>query len=204
MASDLLGWERMFPPCIVAMDLAHGLPPSPMPARALKLVFSPRDALVAEDRQGTTRPGLSRPKVHRRNEAGFTLVEVMIAAAVLAITAVTSTQALLQLNRQAAVVRVMNAAKAAALSRIQQVSQCAYNPTASPAVVPALLTVGTTTSSTDLGSTSTDLGSIPATVTWVVANVAGQPSLLSVRCRVNYTYLGRNLTYELFTYKAAD
>ena len=128
----------------------------------------------------------------------------MIAAAVLALTAVTATQALLQLNRQAAVVRVMNAAKAAALSQIQQISQCAYNPTATPPVIPALLNPGTTTSSTDLGSTSTDLGSIPATVTWVVNNINGQTGLISVRCTVNYTYLGRNLTYVLFTYKAAD
>lgn len=142
--------------------------------------------------------------MRRRVEDGFTVIEVMVAAAVLVLTAVTSTQALLTLNRQAAVVRVMNAAKAAALSRVQQVSQCAYNPTATPAVVPAILTVGTTTQPADLGSTSTGLGSIPATVTWTVANVAGQPSLLSVRCTVRYTYLSRNLTYELFTYKAAD
>lgn len=128
----------------------------------------------------------------------------MVAIGVLAMTAVAVTQALLQLNRQAAISRVMNAAKAEALSRIQQVSQCSYNPDATPAVIPALLNVGTTTTTVDLGSNLTGLGSIPATETWTVANVAGNPETLSVRCTLNYTYLGKNLSYELFTYKASD
>lgn len=127
----------------------------------------------------------------------------MVATAVLALTTVTATQALLQLNRQAAVVRVMNAAKAEALSRIQQVSQCAYNPDATPAVVPSLLNPGTSTQAIDLGSTATDLGSIPGTATWTVASVSGT-SILSVRCTIKYKYLNKDLSYELFTYKSAD
>lgn len=128
----------------------------------------------------------------------------MVAAAILALTTVTATQALLQLNRQAATVRVMNAAKAEALSRIQQVSQCAYDPSATPAVIPALLAVGTTTQAVDLGSTSTDLGSIPGTATWTVTNVSGDSNILSVRCTIKYKYLNKDLSYELFTYKSPD
>ena len=188
------------------LDPACGSPPAPAPLHAPEPVFYQSDspAPAGEDRPVTAWRKFPGPKARWKAEGGFTFIEVMVAAAVLVLTAVTSTQALLMLNREAAVVRVTNAAKAAALSRVQQVSQCAYNPTATPAVVPAILTVGTTTQTADLGSTSTGLGSIPATVTWIVANVAGQPSLLSVRCTVRYTYLGRNLTYELFTYKAAD
>lgn len=127
----------------------------------------------------------------------------MVAAAVLILTALAVTQALLQLNRQAATARVMNAAKAEALSRIQQVSQCAYNPDALPPVIPTILTVGSTTQAVDLGSNLTDLGSIPGTATWTVASLSGS-NILSVRCTIAYKYLNKNLSYELFTYKSPD
>jgi hypothetical protein len=128
----------------------------------------------------------------------------MVAATVLVLTAVGVTQALLQLNRQAATSRVMNAAKAEALSRIQQVAQCAYNPVALPPVIPSILIVGTTTQTVDLGSSLTGLGNIPATATWTVSSVSGSANTRSVRCTINYKYLSRNLAYELFTYKSPD
>jgi type II secretory pathway pseudopilin PulG len=142
---------------------------------------------------------LSRPSLR-----GFAIVEVVVAMAVLALTVVASTQALLHSNRQAAISRMTNAAKAEALSRIQQVSQCAFNPDALPPVVPTILSVGTTTETVDLGSETTDLGEIPGTVTWTVSQVGGSPRLLNVRCKVAYQYLGHNLSYELFTYKSSD
>lgn len=140
----------------------------------------------------------------KKSKAGFTLVEVVVAVAVLTLTAVGVTQALLQLNRQAALSRVTNAAKAEAISQIQQISQCAYNPDAVPPVIPTILNVGTRTQQADLGSKQTDLGSIPATITTTVAAVPGGAGIRSVRCTVAYTYLGRNLSYELFTYKSPD
>jgi prepilin-type N-terminal cleavage/methylation domain-containing protein len=143
-------------------------------------------------------------RARRFRRAGFTLVEVMVATALLALTAITATQALLHLNRQAALSRVSNAAKAEALSRIQQVSQCAYNPDALLPVIPSILTIGTTTAQIDLGSTLTDLGSIPGTATWTVSSVSGSSNTRSVRSTITYKYLGRNLSYELFTYKSPD
>lgn len=126
----------------------------------------------------------------------------MVSVGILLVTALTVTQALLHLNRQAALSRVTNAAKAEALSRIQQVSQCAYNPDALPPVIPTILTVGTTTQNINLGSNLTGLGNIPGTATWTVQNLPG--NIRSVRCRITYTYLNRNLSYELFTYKSPD
>ncbi len=120
------------------------------------------------------------------------------------ISAVTITQALLQLNRRAAISRVMNAAKAEALSRIQQVSQCSYDPAATPAVVPTLLATRTTTLTVDLGSSLTGLGSVPGTATWTVTNLSSATNILSVRCTITYKYLGKNLSYELFTYRSPD
>lgn len=140
----------------------------------------------------------------KKGTAGFTLVEVMVAVTVLVLTALSVTQALLQINRRAAISRVTNAAKAEALSRIQQVSQCAYNPTANPAVIPSILAVGTTTTAVDLGSAQTGLGKVPGTATWTVTNLSATTNIRSVKCTIAYTYLGKNLSYELFTYKSPD
>ncbi len=137
-------------------------------------------------------------------QAGFTLVEIMVAVAVLVMCAVTVTQALLQLNRQAALSRVTNAAKAEALSRIQQVSQAAYAPQSLPPVIPTILAEGTTTQAIDLGSNLTGLGSIPGTAKWTVATLAGGTAIRSVQCTITYRYLGKNRSYELFTYKSPD
>ncbi|MEP6668427.1 MAG: type II secretion system protein [Chthoniobacter sp.] len=153
--------------------------------------------------QGSVRGALVKAGFWRKGQMAFTLVEVMVAVMVLAITAVTVTQALLQLNRQAAISRLTNAAKAEALSRIQQVSQCAYDPTATPVVIPTILAVGTTTTAVDLGSSTTGLGSIPGTATWTVASL-GTSNILSVKCTIAYTYLSKQLSYELFTYKSPD
>lgn len=164
-----------------------------------------------EAHRNIVRNGSHGPRLRRRTAAAFTLVEVMVAAAVLALTTLTATQVLLRLNRQAALIRVINAAKAEALSRIQQVSQSAYAPNADTPVIPDLLKVRTTTTNIDLGGAAsttdtapTDLGHIPATVTWTVASVGGSSGIVSVRCNISYTYLNRNLSYELFTYKAPD
>lgn len=142
--------------------------------------------------------------MRRRRRAAFTLVEVIVAVGVLVISAVTVTQALLKLNRHAAIVRVMNAAKAEALSRIQQVSQCAYAPEALPPVIPSILVTGTTTQAVNLGASTTGLGNIPGTATWTVASIGGGSKILSVRCTITYKYFGKNLSYELFTYKSPD
>ncbi|EDY17468.1 hypothetical protein CfE428DRAFT_4985 [Chthoniobacter flavus Ellin428] len=134
---------------------------------------------------------------------GYTLVEVMVAATVLCLCAVAVTGALLQLNRRAAISRVMNAAKAEALSRIHEVQQLSYDPDASPAVIPGLLS-SALPKTVDLGSTLTNLGSIPATETWTVASVPGNAGILSVTCKISYTYLNRNESYQVFTYKAPN
>jgi hypothetical protein len=124
--------------------------------------------------------------------------------AVLALASVSVTQALLQINRRAALARVSNAAKAEALSRIQQVAQCSYNPTATPTpVIPSILSTCTTTT-VDLGSTATGLGSIPATEIWTVSSAVPSANILFVKCTLNYTYLNRTVSYELSTYKSPD
>ncbi len=129
----------------------------------------------------------------------------MVAAMVLCLCSVAVTGALLQLNRRAAISRVMNAAKAEALSRIHQVQQLSYDPDADPPEIPSLLTTNTTTT-VELGSTDStvNLGHIPATEIWTVGTVPGNAGIRSVDCKISYRYMNRDETYEVFTYKAPN
>jgi type II secretory pathway pseudopilin PulG len=161
-------------------------------------------AAFRENRADSPAISLSSRTNLRKGSAAYTLMEVLFALAVLAFTSVVITQSMLQLNRRAAVTRLLNAAKAEAISRIQEVSQCSYNPTASPAVIPTILNVGTTTTAVELGSTQTGLGSVPGTATWTVTSLSSTTNILSIKCTVSCTYLNRNLSYALFTYKSPD
>lgn len=137
---------------------------------------------------------------------GLTLLEVMVSAGVLAITTIAMTQSMLILNRNSSLARVRNLAKAMVLSRIQEVGAEAYNPTANPAVIPSNLAVtgsGGTVTNVNLGDASTELGPVPATMTWTVTNT-GKLSILSVDCLVSYTFLGRKEKYEIVIYRAPD
>jgi hypothetical protein len=131
----------------------------------------------------------------------------MVALAVLAICGTAVTQALLQVNRQASIARVMNLVRAEALSRIQQVSQYSYNPDATTPVIPSALAIGTSTQNVDLGTANSDGSGGPhifGTATWTVAQLPGDAEILSVKCNVTCQYLKRNISYDLFTYKSPD
>jgi prepilin-type N-terminal cleavage/methylation domain-containing protein len=142
----------------------------------------------------------SSRQTHRR---GLTLVEVMVAASVLALTTIAMTQSMLILNRNSAISRVRNLAKALVLGKIQEAAVVDYDPAGSPAVIPTILNTGTTTTSVSLGDTTTQLGTVPATVTWTVTNT-GVSSVLSIKCRITYTYLKRAQSYEVLTYRTPD
>lgn len=142
-------------------------------------------------------------KSSRANIAGLTLIEVMVAAAVLALTTIAMTQAMLVLNRNSAIARVRNLAKAMVLGRIQEVAALAYDPTASPAVIPTPLALSNTTTSVNLGDSTAGVGSLPATLTWNVTNV-GATTIRQIKVRVDYTYLNRKQNYEVVTFRAPD
>jgi type II secretory pathway pseudopilin PulG len=133
----------------------------------------------------------------------FGIPEVVVSLMIIGLCAVAVTRALLQINRQAALVRLVNSAKAQALSNIQQVAPLSYQPDITPAVIPSILNVGTTTSAVDLGDPTTALGSVTGTSTWTVSAV-GSTYIRMVRCRIDFKYYGKSRSYELVTYKAPD
>lgn len=133
----------------------------------------------------------------------FTIVEILVAVGVLAIASIAMTQAMLVLNKNSAVARTKNLAKALVLSRIQEVAAVTYDTSATPQVISPLLSLGTTTESVNIGDASTGLGNLPGTLTWTVASV-GTIGVRSIRCRVAYTFMGRSQSYEQFTYRSPD
>lgn len=148
-----------------------------------------------------------QPSSHPRlRQCGQTLAEVLVAVMLIGLSGTAALGLLLKLNQNAANVRVMNLAKAAVMSRIQQVSVPAYNPTGLPPVVPTALNLGTTTTTTDIGSTSSPLGSVPASIVWSVtaqANAQNVP-IRRVSCRINYQFQNRTQSYEMVTFRAPD
>ena len=142
-------------------------------------------------------------KTRHRSARGFTIVEVLVAVGVLAVTTIAMTQAMLILNRNSAIARVKNLGKAMVLGRIQEIGSIAYKPTATPPVVPTLLNVGTTSEAVTLGDSSAEIGSLPGTLQWTVASV-GSTSTRSVKLRLTYTYMGRAQSYEVLTYRSPD
>lgn len=98
-----------------------------------------------------------RPSIaHRRN--GFTLLEMVVALAVIVAAVGSTYSALLVLNRRAATTRAMNAAKTICEQHINQAQKVAYNPQyrraangtpelAKPELLPAILRVTNTSAS---------------------------------------------------------
>ena len=139
-------------------------------------------------------------RVHAR---AFTIIEILVAVGVLAVTTIAMTQSMLVLNRNSAIARVKNLTKALVLSRIQEVAAVTYDYNATPQVIPTILNIGTTTENVNIGDASTGLGNMPGTLTWTVAAV-GSIGIRSVKCRVAYTYMGRAQSYEQLTYRSPD
>src|SRR3954471_3441720 len=80
-------------------------------------------------------------RVRRGKPAGFTLVQVMIATAIIVIVGLASVQALVLMNRKAATMRVMNNARAVVQRNIDTAMGVPFTSTSTPAIL------GLTTSS---------------------------------------------------------
>src|SRR5262249_50848785 len=84
-------------------------------------------------------PGAPAPVLHRRlrhcRRGAFTLVQVMIAVGVIAICGLASIQALMLINRKAAVMRVMSSARAVVQRNIDTALGVPFSSTSQPAIL---------------------------------------------------------------------
>ena len=148
----------------------------------------------------------------RRGTAGFTLVEVLIAGALLAMLISGAVTALTQLNRSATAARLRTIALAVAQQRVDQIET---TPWQVGGTRPALLTAGTTTennvplnndnynAATSLISPYTNLDSqVLSTRTTVITNLP--PRSLRAVVTVTFTYRNRPYTITLSTLRTTD
>jgi type II secretory pathway pseudopilin PulG len=148
----------------------------------------------------------------------FTLVEVMVAAGLLALSTVLMTQSMLVLNRNSSIARVRNLAKAKVLEKIQEATVVKYAPNTDDKTEPPplKLTSGEVLENIELGDATAGIGKLPAKRYYSVkaaGTLSGDKavqddkdvkSVRVVTCRIEYTYLGKTRTYEAVTYRSPD
>lgn len=148
----------------------------------------------------------------RRGTAGFTLVEVLIAGALLAVLISGSVTALTQLNRWATGARLRTIAQAVAQQRIDLIETTPWQVIGTR---PTILAAGTTTetnvplnnddynAATSLISPYTNLDSqVMSTRTTVITDLTTRT--LRATVTVTFTYRNRPFTITLNTLRATD
>ena len=153
--------------------------------------------------------------IHRRRVRlqGFTLVELMVATAVILIVGIAGVQAIAMMNSKAAAMRIFNNARAAVQRNIDTAMGVPYTTTSVPAILattPATGTVYVDAGSGNLenvvlmsnGTTPLVTGTMTRTVV-AQANSENQ-ALLSITFSLAYTFRKHNYTYSMTTLRAPD
>jgi prepilin-type N-terminal cleavage/methylation domain-containing protein len=154
------------------------------------------------------------PRLHcgDARRSGLTLVEVMVASAMIAITCTTFMYVFAQLNQMAMVSRLYTGAWSVALN------QCDLISTDTPFVpanseIPTELTPGTATANVTVYYDAVSGNTIPGTMTTVVnainttyanGSVTDTLYLYQATVTVSYTYRNRNYAVSLSTVRTAD
>jgi hypothetical protein len=154
------------------------------------------------------------PRLHcgDKSRAGLTLVEVMVACAMIAITCTTFMFVFTQLNQMAMIARLYTGAWAVALNQTDLIS------TDTPFVpanneIPSELTPGTATTNVTVYDDPVSGNSIPGTMTTVVSavnstyangSVTDTLYLYTATVTVTYTYRNRSYSVALSTMRTAD
>lgn len=143
---------------------------------------------------------VSRP----RNCFAFTMLETVVAIALIGVGASTTIAALTKFNSFASESRNVTGAYAAALNQIDAIQS--VTPFSPPGQVPAVLALGTHAPENvgiyaDAGSQTIVWG----TQTTTIADVSGGGvTIYRATVTINYTYLGRNYSFSMQTLRASD
>jgi hypothetical protein len=162
----------------------------------------------------------TQKKLHlsRQGAAGFALVELIVALALLTLIVVSSTQALVQANRQSAAMRMLTAARGIVQRNIDTALTVTWNSSVEPAILVVTPNSGSLydddappASNTDNvvqiavmqdGTTATVPGQLWRTVTPIANPENAQ--IRQVTFRLNYTYLSRQYSVQMVTVRAID
>jgi len=148
----------------------------------------------------------------RHGRAGLTLVEVMVAAAMIGLTCTTFMFAFTQLNQMAMVARLYTGAGSVAQAQIDLIyTDTPFQPQSN--LIPAELTPGTVTANVTVYHDPISGLTIPATMTTVVAAVNASYTygsttdtlyLYQATVTVTYSYRNRNYSVSYSTLRTAD
>jgi type II secretory pathway pseudopilin PulG len=166
-----------------------------------------------------TYPNLAAPpRLHcgdRRHRAGLTLVEVMVASAMIALTCTTFMFVFTQLNQMAMINRLFTGATVAAETQIDLINTDTPFVPAATNEVPTELTPGTATTSVNIYNNNDPSSPmiIPGTMTTTVTAVNATYTngsvqdtlyLYTATVTVTYTYRNTNYSVSLSTMRTAD
>jgi prepilin-type N-terminal cleavage/methylation domain-containing protein len=158
--------------------------------------------------------GRQRTTACKKN-AGFTLIEVLVATALLGLLAGSAIWALTQANNYASIARLYTGAETAAQNQIDLIlTESPFNPQADPPQIPPPLTLGTSAAQTVTiytepagagGQTHTVTGQMITTVTANNLVTQGQNlNLYSATVVVTYTYRSKVYRVQLNAMRASD
>ena len=158
------------------------------------------------------------PPTPRLQTDGIALIELLVALVLLTVIIVSSTQALVQTNRQSAGQRTLTAARGVVQRNIDTALTVGWNFASEPAIIALTSASGTPydddaapASNTDGvvqiavmedGTTATVPGILTRTVTAVVNPDGAQ--VRRVTFRLNYNYLSRPYAVQMSTLRAID
>jgi prepilin-type N-terminal cleavage/methylation domain-containing protein len=149
-----------------------------------------------------------------RGVAGFTLVEMLIAAGILCMVAIASTQAMVVSNRWAAATRMRTNARAVVQRNIDQALAVPFSSTQVPTILAITSSTGAVYEDDGNGDNKVDVvvqdssGSVlvQGMLTRIVTAVANSENadIRRVTFRVAYLFRGRPYTYEMETLRTRD
>ena len=149
-----------------------------------------------------------------RANGGIMLMEALVAAAVLVMTTVGATHALLTANRLAASSRVLTSARAVVQRNIDTALTVTFTQASQPAILGITSASGSSyndqggydstiqIATQDIGGTAVATGTLTRIVT-AVANADGA-DIRQVTFRMDYTYGGRNQSVSMTTMRSID
>lgn len=142
---------------------------------------------------------------NRRRWAAFTLVEVMVATAVMSIVATFAYATILATNRSAVSNRLYTMAQEMARDQVDRI-ECAtpFNPQLTPPQLPPELTLGTTTKTVPLYvDPTTSATVVNATMTTLVTDTGSYNSRAAL-VTVQFVFRGHTYQVQMNTLRASD
>ncbi len=153
-------------------------------------------------------------RMHRGKPSGFTLVQVMVASAIIVIVGLASVQALVLMNRKAAVTRTLNNARAVVQRNIDTAMGVPFTSSVQPAILGITATTGAVYDDDGGGDNLVNVALLRSgTSAWlkgtltrtVVAETNPEGAdIRRVTFSIAYTYRGRNYTYAMTTLRTQD